>query len=283
MSRGVGARRRCWRLYRQAYVEGVSTRRVDDLVKALGCEGISKSQVSRICRGLDEVVEKFLNRPLDGGPYAYLWLDALTQKVREGGRIVNVSVVVGTAVNVEGKREIVGLDVGTSEDGAFWLSFLRSLVARGLNGVELIISDAHQGLRNAIATVFGGACWQRCRTHFVTNLLTRVPKRAQPWVATMVRSIYQQPSSEEVHIQHEKVVEQLQERFPQASLDVGRSRVGHTCVHELPDGALEEDLVEQSAGEVEQGDKATDRCGGDLPEPGGNAPAGWRGARRAER
>ena len=198
----------------QAYVEGVSTRRVDDLVKALGCEGISKSQVSRICRGLDEVVEKFLNRPLDGGPYAYLWLDALTQKVREGGRIVNVSVVVGTAVNVEGKREIVGLDVGTSEDGAFWLSFLRSLVARGLNGVELIISDAHQGLRNAIATVFGRACWQRCRTHFMTNLLTRVPKRAQPWVATMVRSIYQQPSSEEVHIQHKKVVEQLQERFP---------------------------------------------------------------------
>ena len=134
----------------QAYVEGVSTRRVDDLVKALGCEGISKNQVSRICRGLDEVVEKFLSRPLDGGPYAYLWLDALTQKVRQDGRIVNVSVVVGTAVNAEGKREIVGLDVGTSEDGAFWLSFLRSLVARGLSGVELVISDAHQGLRDAI-------------------------------------------------------------------------------------------------------------------------------------
>ena len=201
----------------QAYVEGVSTRRVDDLVKALGCEGISKSQVSRICKGLDEVVEKFLNRPLDGGPYAYLWLDALTQKVREGGRIVNVSVVVGTAVNVEGKREIVGLDVGTSEDGAFWLSFLRSLVARGLSGVELVTSDAHQGLRDGIAAVFGGASWQRCRTHFMTNLLTRVPKRAQPWVATMVRSIYQQPSAAEVHSQHEKVVEQLQERFPQAA------------------------------------------------------------------
>ena len=201
----------------QAYVEGVSTRRVDDLVKALGCEGISKSQVSRICRGLDEVVEKFLSRPLDGGPYAYLWLDALTQKVREEGRIVNVSVVVGTAVNAEGKREIVGLDVGTSEDGAFWLSFLRSLVARGLAGVELVISDAHQGLRDAIATVFAGASWQRCRTHFMTNLLTRVPKRTQPWVATMVRSIYQQPSAQEVHIQHGKVVEQLAERFPQAA------------------------------------------------------------------
>ena len=128
-----------------------------------------------------------------------------------------MSVVVGTAVNVEGKREIVGLDVGTSEDGAFWLSFLRSLVARGLSGVELVTSDAHQGLRDGIAAVFGGASWQRCRTHFMTNLLTRVPKRAQPWVATMVRSIYQQPSATEVHSQHEKVVEQLQERFPQAA------------------------------------------------------------------
>ena len=177
----------------QAYVEGVSTRRVDDLVKALGCEGISKSQVSRICSELDEVVEDFLGRPLDGGSYPYLWLDALTQKVREAGRIVNVSVVVATAVNSEGKREIVGMDVGTSEDGAFWLAFLRSLVARGLGGVELVVSDAHQGLRDAIATVFGGASWQRCRTHFMTNLLTRVPRRAQPWVATMVRTIYQQP------------------------------------------------------------------------------------------
>ena len=133
----------------QAYVEGVSTRRVDDLVKALGCEGISKSQVSRICQELDVVVDGFLGRPLDGGSYPYLWLDALTQKVREAGRIVNVSVVVATAVNGEGKREIIGMDVGTSEDGAFWLAFLRSLSARGLGGVELVVSDAHQGLRGA--------------------------------------------------------------------------------------------------------------------------------------
>ena len=209
----------------QAYVEGVSTRRVDDpvsgtgqaLVKALGCEGLSKSQVSRICRGLDEVVEKFLSRPLDGGPYCYLWLDALSQKVREEGRIVNVSVAVATAVNAEGRREIIGMDVGTSEDGAFWLAFLRSLSARGLSGVELVISDAHRGLTDAIAIVFAGASWQRCRTHFMTNLLTRVPRSAQPWVATMVRTIYQQPSPQEVHSQFEKVVEQLAERFPQAS------------------------------------------------------------------
>ena len=201
----------------QSYVEGVSTRRVDDLVKALGCEGISKSQVSRICSEFDGVVDSFLDRPLDGGPYRYLWLDALTQKVREAGRIVNVSVVVATAVNAEGRREIVGMDVGTSEDGSFWLAFLRALSARGLGGVELVVSDAHQGLRGAIAAVFGGASWQRRCTHFMTNLLTRVPRRAQPWVATMVRTIYQQPSPDEVHAQLDRVTDQLQNRFPQVT------------------------------------------------------------------
>ena len=185
----------------QAYVEGVSTRRVDDLVKALGCEGISKSQVSRICQELDVVVDGFLGRPLGGGPYPYLWLDALTQKVRDDGRIVNVSVVVATAVNGEGKREIIGMDVGTSEDGAFWLAFLRSLSA----------------------AVFGGASWQRCRTHFMTNLLSRVPRRAQPWVATMVRTIYQQPSPDEVHAQLDRVTDQLQNRFPQVASLLGEA------------------------------------------------------------
>jgi len=205
-------------LVQQAYVEGVSTRRVDDLVKALGCEGISKSQVSRICQELDSVVEAFLSRPLDGGPYLYLWLDALTQKVREAGRIVNVSVVVATGVNSDGGREILGMDVGTSEDGVFWLSFLRSLVARGLSGVQLVTSDAHQGLKDAIATVFTGAAWQRCRTHFMTNLLTRVPRRAQSAVATLVRTIYQQPSPEEVRAQHGRVIAQLEERFRDVAL-----------------------------------------------------------------
>ena len=201
----------------QAYVEGVSTRRVENLVQALGCDGISKSQVSRICSELDAMVESFLERPLDGGPYRYVWLDALTQKVREGGRIVNVSVAVATAVNREGKREVLGIDVGASEDGAFWLSFLRSLVGRGLSGVQLVTSDAHQGLKDAIATVFAGASWQRCRTHFMTNLLSKVPRRTQPWVATMVRTVYQQPSPQEVHAQHAHVVGMLDERFPQAA------------------------------------------------------------------
>ena len=241
----------------QAYVEGVSTRRVDDLIKALGCDGISSSQVSRICEQLDEVVESFLGRPLDGGPYPYVWLDGLTQKVREGGRIVNVCVVVATGVNADGQREILGMDVGASEDGAFWLAFLRSLTARGLSGVELATSDAHQGLKNAIAAVFAGASWQRCRTHFMANLLTRVPKRAQPGVATMVRTIYQQLSPAEVHGQLDRVVEQLREPFAQVA-ELLADAAPHSGLHGLPSGPLAEAVVQQPAGTAEPGDKAPD-------------------------
>ena len=265
----------------QAYVEGVSTRRVEDLVQALGCEGISKSQVSRICQELDGVVESFLGRPLDAGPYPYLWLDALTQKVREDGRIVNVSVVVATAVNGEGKREVLGIDVGTSEDGAFWLAFLRSLVARGLGGVELVTSDAHQGLKDAIATVFAGASWQRCRTHFMTNLLSKVPRRAQPWVATMVRTIYQQPSPEEVHAQHARMVGMLDERFPQAAVMLEEARGPR--LHRVPRGPLDAGLVAQPAGAAQQGDPAPHGRRGHLPEPGCGPAAHRRGPRRAAR
>ena len=227
----------------QAYVEGVSTRKVHDLIKSLGCDGISKSQVSRICGQLDEVVETFLVRPLDAGPYPYVWLDALTQKVREGGRIVNVSVVVVTGMNVQGQREILGMDVGTSEDGAFWLAFLCSLSARGLNGVELVISDAHQGLKNAIATVFAGAGRQRCSTHFMSNLLTRVPKRSQPGVAAMVRTIYKQLSPEEVHAHANRVVAQLQDHFPQAAQKLADTLPRHPGLRRLPSFTLAEIAV----------------------------------------
>ena len=201
----------------QCYVEGVSTRRVDDVVKAMGIEGISKSQVSRLARELDAVVEAFRNRPLDAGPYTYLWLDALTQKVREGGRIVNVAVVIATAVNANGNREVLGFDVITTEDGAGWTSFLRGLVARGLSGVALVVSDAHEGLKGAIEAVLAGATWQRCRTHFARNLLTRVPKASQGMVATLVRTIFEQPDHASVWSQHERVVEQLMGRFDDAA------------------------------------------------------------------
>ena len=200
----------------EAYVLGVSTRRMEKLVQTLGIERLSKSQVSEMAGSLDELVASFRNRPLDAGPYAYLWLDALVVKCREGGRIVNVAVVVATGVNADGHREILGVDVITVEDGAGWTAFLRGLVARGLSGVQLVVSDAHEGLKNAIAAVVPGASWQRCRTHFARNLLTRVPKSAQDLVAAAVRSIFAQPSPDDVHAQHARVVAQL-ERFPKAA------------------------------------------------------------------
>ncbi len=201
----------------ECYVRGVSTRRVEGLIATLGISGISKSQVSELARSLDEEVAAFRSRPLDGAPYTYLWLDALALRVREGGRIAQPAAVIATAVNADGYREILGLDLVTSEDGAGWTAFLRDLVARGLSGVRLVISDDHAGLVAAVAAVLPGASWQRCRTHFVRNLLTRVPKSAQPLVATLVRSIFAQPSRDEVEAQHARVVEQLAARFPQAA------------------------------------------------------------------
>jgi transposase-like protein len=155
----------------QCYVEGVSTRRVDDLVKAMGLDGMSASQVSRLATTLDAKVKAFRERPLDAGPYRYVWIDALTQKVREDGRVVNVSAVIATAVTDEGRREIIGFDVVTTESTASWTAFLRSLVARGLSGVELVISDAHGGIKAAIGQVLAGASWQRCRTHYVEPVI----------------------------------------------------------------------------------------------------------------
>ena len=198
----------------ECYVRGVSTRRVDGLVKTLGIESISKSQVSRLAKTLDEEVAAFRSRPLDDGSYPYLWVDALAIRVREGGRVVKVACIVATAVNSEGRREIVGLDTFTEESGPAWTAFLRDLVARGLSGVKLVVSDSHKGLIAAIGAVLPGAVWQRCRTHFMRNVLCRVPKSAQPFVATLVRTIFAQPSAEEVAAQLARVVEQLEERFP---------------------------------------------------------------------
>ena len=148
-----------------SYLLGVSTRRVDKLVEQMGIKGISKSQVSEMSKVLDAQVAAFRNRPLEGGPYAFVWVDALTQKVREGGRIVNVHVLVATGVNADGHREILGIEVSSAEDGAGWVAFLRGLVARGLTGVQLVVSDAHAGLVEAIGATLPGAGWQRCRTH----------------------------------------------------------------------------------------------------------------------
>jgi putative transposase len=197
----------------EAYVGGVSTRRVDDLVKALGMEGVSKSQVSRICAELDGEVERFRSRPLEG-PYPYLWLDATFVKAREDGRVVSQAVVVAVGVTADGVREVLGCDVGPSEDGAFWLGFLRALVARGLRGVRLVTSDAHEGLRQAIGAVLHGAAWQRCRVHFLRNALAFVPKAAAQLVAATIRTVFAQPTAEAARAQWRQVADSFRARWP---------------------------------------------------------------------
>ncbi|GAA2647763.1 IS256-like element IS1081 family transposase [Dactylosporangium fulvum] len=200
-----------------AYLLGVSTRRVEKLVEQLGVTSLSRSQVSEMAAHLDTQVEAFRNRPLDAAHYTFVWMDALVIKVREHGRTVNVHALVAVGVNADGQREVLGLDVASDEDGAGWLAFLRSLTARGLSGVKLVVSDAHRGLVSAIGAALPGASWQRCRTHYLRNLLAKVPKSAQPWVATLVRTVFDQPDAASVHAQYTRVVTAIAERFPAAA------------------------------------------------------------------
>jgi transposase-like protein len=199
----------------EAYLHGVSTRKVDDLVKALGADsGISKSQVSRICQDLDEEVSAFRNRSLKDATYPYVFLDATYCKARVNRRVVSQAVVVATGVRADGHREVLGFDVGDSEDGAFWTAFLRSLKARGLGGVQLVISDAHEGLKQAIAAVFTGAGWQRCRVHFLRNVLAKVPKGNAEMVAAAIRTIFAQPDSQHVREQLDVIAGMLGRQLP---------------------------------------------------------------------
>jgi transposase-like protein len=188
-----------------AYVEGVSTRKADDLVQALGLSGVDKSKVSRICRELDEAVTAFRNRPLEGD-YPYLWLDALYLKVRQNYRIVSMPVVIAIGVRETGEREILNLDIGASEEEASWTPFLGGLADQGLKGVNLVTSDAHRGLQQAIATVLTGAAWQRCRVHFMRNVLAHVPKRDKSIVAAAIRTVFAQPNQEAARQQLVEVV-----------------------------------------------------------------------------
>ncbi len=199
----------------EAYVNGVSTRRMEKLAEALGIKSLSKSQVSDMARELDHVVADFRNRPLAGG-YPYVWVDALAVRCREGGRVVNVCVMIATGVNGDGHRQILGMNVSTSEDETAWTDFLRGLGGRGLSGVKLVISDAHKGLKAAIASEMPGVSWQRCRTHFARNLLSKVPKKAQDFVAAALRTVFDQPGPKEVHDALHRLVDQL-DRFPEAA------------------------------------------------------------------
>ena len=208
--------RALWAVVQEAYVQGVSTRKVDELVRALGLEGISKSEVSRICAELDAEMARFRDRPLEGR-YPYVWLDAKAVKAREDGRVVNQAAVVAVGVRETGQREVLGFDVGAAETYEFWLEFLRSLVRRGLQGVRLVISDAHEGLKRAIAEVLAGASRQRSRVHLVRNLLAAVPRHAHDEVVALLHTIWLQPNQEAATAQLHKVADQLALRFPKAA------------------------------------------------------------------
>jgi putative transposase len=206
------------------YLLGVSTRRMERLVETLGITSLSKSQVSVMARELDEQVESFRTRPLDAGPYTFLAADALVMKVREGGRVVAVHALLATGVNADGHREILGLDVTSSEDGAGWLAFFRGLTARGLSGVRLVTSDAHPGLVAAIGATLPGASWQRCRTHYSANLMATCPKASWPWVKTLLHSVYDQPDAASVAAQYDRVLDTLSGKLPAVAEHLDRAR-----------------------------------------------------------
>jgi transposase-like protein len=205
------------------YLLGVSTRRMDKLVQSLGITGLSKSQVSEMAKDLDGHVEQFRTRRLDG-PFTFVAADALVLKVREGGRVVGVHALVATGVNADGHREILGLHVTTSEDGAGWLAFFRDLVARGLTGVRLVTSDAHQGLVAAVGATLTGAAWQRCRTHYAANLMSQTPKNSWGWVKALLHSVYDQPDADAVHAQFDRVVDALTAKLPQVAAHLEAAR-----------------------------------------------------------
>ena len=209
------------------YLLGVSTRRMEKLVESLGITRLSKSQVSTMAAELDAQVADFRTRPLDQGPYTFVAADALVLKVREGGRVVNVHALLATGVNGDGHREILGLQVTSAEDGAGWLGFFRDLTARGLSGVKLVTSDAHQGLVAAIGATLPGASWQRCRTHYAANLMAATPKASWPWVRALLHSVYDQPDATAVHAQFDRVLDAVAEKLPKVAehLDAARADV----------------------------------------------------------
>jgi transposase-like protein len=213
----------------EAYVHGISTRKVDDLVRALGMDGISRSEVSRMCKSLDQEVDAFRNRAIEG-EHPYVWLDATFHKVREGGRVTSLAMVCAIGVSTEGFRQVLGFDVGLAEDHAFWKRFLRSLVRRGLRGTHLVISDAHEGLKKAITEVLSGVAWQRCRVHAMRNLLSTVPRAFQEAVAAIVRTVFAQPDHPSAMAQLHRVADGLQARFPDAAsllLDAAEDLLAH--------------------------------------------------------
>lgn len=227
--------RALWAVVMEAYVHGVSTRKVDDLVAALGIDtGISKSEVSRICAELDRVVATFRERRLDHTRFPYVFLDATYVKAHDGASVVSKAIVVATGVTAKGDREVLGLAVGDSEDGAFWTAFLRSLRARGLGGVRLVISDAHEGLKGAIAAVLLDAAWQRCRVHFLRNILSRIPKGSAEMVLAAIRTVFAQPDAAAVGEQLDEIAAKLEPRFPAVAAMLTEAKADVTAFAAFP-------------------------------------------------
>lgn len=217
------------------YLAGVSTRRMDKLVKTLGIHSLSKSQVSRMASDLDEQVAQFRHRPLDeAGPFTFVAADALTMKVREGGRVFNAVVMIATGVNADGRREVLGLQVATSKTGPAWNTFFADLVARGLSGVLLVTSDAHRGLIEAIAANLPGASWQRCRTHYAANLMTVTPKNLWPAVKAMLHSVYDQPDQDAVNAQFERLLDYVDAKLPDVHDHLDTARVDILAFAKFP-------------------------------------------------
>jgi putative transposase len=271
----------------EAYVKGISTRKVDDLVKALGIDGISKSEVSRVCRALDKDVHAFRSRPIEIET-PYVWLDATYHKVRENvgadnERVISVAIVVAVGVTASGERTVLGVDCGPSEDHVFWTHFLRSLVKRGLKGVQLIISDAHEGLRQAVAKVLSEASWQRCRVHFMRNLLSLIPRDAQGPVATLVRMIFAEPDHASAMAKLREVVRALQTRFPQAAELLEDAAEDLLFPPPFPTRAPAPAAFDQPARAAPQGDQEADPGRRHLPEPSRAAASRRDLARRTGR
>jgi transposase-like protein len=268
----------------EAYLHGVSTRKVDDLVQALGgAAGISKSEVSRICSQLDESLQAFRDRPLDHVEFPYVFLDATYVKARTGGRIVSKAVIVATGVARTGDREVLGVEVGDSEDGAFWIAFLRGLRARGLGGVQLVISDAHSGLREAISSVMLGTTWQGSKVHLARNVLAKVPKGSADMVAAAMRTICAQPDAGHVHDQFDEIVTMLTRQFPDAAAILTDARDDVLAFTTSPENALAQDLVDEPARASQRRDQTPHPRRRDLPQRRRRAPPRQRRRRRNPR
>ena len=271
-------------MVQEAYVGGVSTRRVEELVGALGVANLSKSEVSRICAGLDAEVDAFRSRPLDAAGYPYVSLDALYHKVREAGRVVSMATLIAIGISAAGERSVLGVEVAAAggDEGSSWLPFLRSLNARGLSGVRLVISDAHPGLVAAVQATFLGSAWQRCRVHATRNALGLVMKGAQGMVASAIRSIFEQPDEASARAQLRRVAGRPASALRQGRRAAGGRRGRSAGALHLPGRAPPPDPLDEPAGAIEQGDPAPHRRGRHLPQPTQPAAPGRHAARRAD-